>query len=257
MNRPPSPLTMLLSRHTRRREIHRGVSARRRRGRTRARAQQRRLPVRSATSCSASRDLDAGWRHGFRQGLGETGYVEGRNVAIEYRWAGERNERLPALAADLVSRQVSSIATSGHVLGGAGRQGRDHDHPHRLRAPPATRSPLGSSPASTSPAATSPAWRRSSVELERKRLELLHSVVPKAAVIGALIRPINPNAAAQLSDLQEAAQALGLKLQVALCRSRARLRCASLPGWRVLQARRSRDRDRRPLHQPQRAAWPR
>ncbi len=169
------------------------------------------LPVIGYLS-SASRDQDAGRLHGFRQGLGETGYVEGRNVAIEYRWADERNERLPALAADLVSRQVSAIATSGHVLGA-------------LAAKAATRSiPIvfltGSNPVAVGLVASLNQTGGNltgvatlSVELERKRLELLHSVVPKAAVIGALIRPINPNAAAQLSDLQEAAQGLGLKLQ--------------------------------------------
>ena len=65
---------------------------------------------------SASRDQDAGRLRAFHEGLAETGYVEGRNVAVEDRWADEQNERLPQLAADLVNRRVDVIATSGHVL---------------------------------------------------------------------------------------------------------------------------------------------
>jgi ABC-type uncharacterized transport system substrate-binding protein len=81
-----------------------------------ARAQQRTMPVIGYLS-SASPTQDAGRLRGFRQGLRETGYVEGQNVAIEYRWAEEQTDRLPALAADLVSRKVAVIAMAGQVLG--------------------------------------------------------------------------------------------------------------------------------------------
>ena len=82
----------------------------------RAAATQQVLPVIGFLSGSSA-DQDAGRLRGFRQGLSEMGYVEGRNVAIEYRWAEERMNRLPALAADLVSRKVAVIVSAGHVLG--------------------------------------------------------------------------------------------------------------------------------------------
>jgi ABC-type uncharacterized transport system substrate-binding protein len=169
------------------------------------------LPVIGYLS-SASRDQDAGRLHGFRQGLGEIGYIEGRNVVIEYRWAEEQTERLPALAADLVGRQVSAIATPGDVLGALAAKAATSSIPivFLTRSNPVA---VGLVASLNQTGGNLTGVATLGVELERKRLELLHGVLPKATVIGALIRPANPNAAMQLSDLQEAARGFGLNLQ--------------------------------------------
>ena len=177
-----------------------------------ARAQQPAMPVIGFLS-SAFRDRDAGRLHGFRKGLDEGGYVEGRNVAIEYRWAEEQFDRLPALADDLARRQVALIATSGHVLGA-------------LAAKAATKTiPIvfltGSDPVAvglvaslSQPGGNLTGVATLSVELEPKRLELLHEVVPKATTFGALVNPNNPNAGIQSRDIHAAARTLGVSVDI-------------------------------------------
>src|SRR5580765_8438546 len=81
-----------------------------------ARAQQPAMPVVGFLS-SASPGQDAGRLRGFRKGLSESGYIEGRNVSIEYRWAEEQSDRLPAMAADLVRRPVGVIVQAGQISG--------------------------------------------------------------------------------------------------------------------------------------------
>jgi putative ABC transport system substrate-binding protein len=150
----------------------------------------------------------------FHDGLRETGYVEGRNLAIEYRWAEGQNDRLPALAAELVSRQVSVIVTAGST-------------PAALAARKATTTIpivfyLGADPieAGLVPSLSRPGGNLTgvvtlNVELAPKRLELLHELVPAATIIAALINPTNPVLADSLTkDLQAAARTLGLELHV-------------------------------------------
>ena len=121
----------------------------------------------------------------FRQGLSETGFVEGRNVVIEYRWADDQFDRLPALAADLVRRQVAVIAANSRGAGGKGGDCGDSDRlPNRWRPSPgwACRQP-------------EPTRRQShgrdhlDEELGPKRLELLHELVPAATIVAVLVNP--------------------------------------------------------------------
>ena len=148
----------------------------------------------------------------FRQGLSETGYVEGQNVAIEYRWAEGRYDRLPALAGDLVDRKVDVIVTSG-----AAATRRRKARPRRSRSSSsaaATRSAAAWSPVSRGRAVTSRASAFSATELNPKRLELLSELVPQARVIALLVNPNNPLAERVMRDVQEAARAKGVQLHI-------------------------------------------
>jgi len=150
----------------------------------------------------------------FHAGLRETGYVDGRNVAIEYRWAEGRNDRLPALAAELVRHQVSVIVTAGST-------------PAALAARAATTTIpiafyLGSDPVEAGlvtslsrPGGNLTGVVTLNVEVAPKRLELLHELIPTARIIAALINPTNPVLAETLTrDLQTAAHALGVQLHI-------------------------------------------
>jgi putative ABC transport system substrate-binding protein len=148
----------------------------------------------------------------FRQGLSETGWVEGQNVAIEYRWAEGRYDRLPVLAADLVGRKVDVIATTGG--------------PSALAIKSATSTiPIvfssGADPVATGlvaslghPGGNLTGVSFISVELMPKRLELLSELVPQARVIALLVNPSSGNAEQIIGNLQEAARAKGLELPI-------------------------------------------
>jgi len=149
----------------------------------------------------------------FREGLGEAGYVEGRNVAIEFRWAEGQHNRLPALAADLAGRPVTLIVAPGGA-------------PAALAAKSATTSipiifEMGADPIAIGlvetlkrPGANLTGVTSLNVQVTPKRLEILHEVVPAAAVIAVLLNPTSPTAGSQLNSLQMAADALGVRLHV-------------------------------------------
>jgi putative tryptophan/tyrosine transport system substrate-binding protein len=148
----------------------------------------------------------------FRRGLKETGYVEGQNVTIEYRWAYNQYDRLPALAADLVSHQVSVIVAIGSPSAPAAKAttttipivfiiGFD---PVEVGLVTSLNRPGGNLTGVTV----------LGVELGSKRLELLHELAPTANIVAALVNPNTPAVETQSTDLQTAARSLGLKLHV-------------------------------------------
>jgi putative tryptophan/tyrosine transport system substrate-binding protein len=150
---------------------------------------------------------------GFRQGLTEIGYIEGQNVAIEYRWAEGHYDRLPELAADLVRRQVTVIFAS--------------PIPAALLAKAATSTipivfAIGSDPVKFGLAAsfnrpganiTGVSWLGGPT-LTAKRLQLLHELVPSATLIAVLVNPNNPAVEADAREMQEAAHTIGLQLHL-------------------------------------------
>jgi putative tryptophan/tyrosine transport system substrate-binding protein len=177
-----------------------------------ARAQQPAIPVIGFLS-SASPDRDAGRLRAFRQGLSEAGFVEGQNVAFEYRWAEEKIDRLPALVADLTDRKVAVIAQAGEVNGAVMAKAATTTIPIVFTT---ARDPveLGLVASLNRPGGNITGVTTLSSELEPKRLELLHGVVPAATVFGALVNPSSPNVGVLSKRLQAAADTLALKLQI-------------------------------------------
>src|SRR5437588_1462426 len=178
-----------------------------------ARAQQPTMPVigfMSARSpAEAASDLAA-----FRHGLGQAGYFEGKNVAIEYRWAEGQYDRLPGMAAELVAQQVAVIAATG-------------GEPSGLAAKAATATipivcTLGGDAVAAGlvarlnrPGGNITGVTIIGVEMGAKRVELAHKLVPNAGMLAMLINSKFPMARAETGEMQAAAQSLGLQMTVA------------------------------------------
>jgi putative ABC transport system substrate-binding protein len=174
-------------------------------------AQQKAMPVIGCLHAGSPGPF-APYMDAFRRGLGDAGYVEGQNVAIEYRWAEGRSDRLPALAADLVSRKVDVIAAQGvaaavasrnatttiPVVFGVGRDPVDDGLVASLARPGGNLTGVSIMTG----------------ELMPKRLELLFELVPDARVMGLLMNPNNPNAERQTRDVEDAASTKGLQLPI-------------------------------------------
>jgi putative ABC transport system substrate-binding protein len=148
----------------------------------------------------------------FRQGLGETGFVEGRNVAIEYRWAEGQFDRCPALAADLVRRQVTVIAAGGTAAALAAK-GATTTVPIVFQIG-SDAVGIGLVASLSRPGGNLTGVTNLNVEVGPKRLELLHELVPAATLIGVLLNPTSPLAERTSKDLQDAARILGLQLHI-------------------------------------------
>jgi putative tryptophan/tyrosine transport system substrate-binding protein len=149
----------------------------------------------------------------FRRGLNEAGYVEGQNVAIEYRWAEGRVDRLPPLAADLVRRQVAVIAaTGGNNSALVAMQATSTIPIVFTSSDNAVERGLVASINRPGGNVTGVSWF--SAELGPKRLGLLHELVPNATIVALLINPNNPESVRQPAELQHAGRAIGLELLV-------------------------------------------
>jgi len=176
-----------------------------------ARAQEQAMPVIGFLG-STSPDLYANQVGAYRRGLGETGHVEGQNVAIEFRWAESQYERLPAMATDLIRRRVTVI-TAGALPAVVAAKAATTAIPivFSIGVDPVA---FGLVSSLNRPGGNVTGITNLNLELLPKQLEVLRELLPGATVMAALVNPTNPNADSQSSDLQAAARKLGLQLQI-------------------------------------------
>jgi putative tryptophan/tyrosine transport system substrate-binding protein len=178
-----------------------------------ARAQQPTLPVVGFVN-ARSADASADFMRAFREGLGETGYVEGQNVTVEYHWLAGRYDRLPALIADLVSRRVAVIATPANTPGAIAAKAATATIPivFGVGDDPVK---LGLVASLARPGGNATGINFFTQEVNTKRLALLHELVPKAARVAVLVNPANAASAENtLREVQQAASTIGLQIRV-------------------------------------------
>jgi len=178
-----------------------------------ARAQRPATPVIGLLS-SASAGSWAYQLNAFRQGLSETGYIEGQNVAIEYRWADGQYERLPSLAAELVRLEVAILVATG--AGGFAAQAAKTATSTIPIVFSSALDPikLGLVASINRPGGNATGFIQFAAVLEAKRLQLLNELVPNPAVIGVLVNPANPAAETQTADVHAAARSIGRQIHV-------------------------------------------
>jgi putative ABC transport system substrate-binding protein len=178
-----------------------------------ARAQQAAMPVIGFLSPFSPEGHSERTR-GFRQGLAGTGYVEGANLAIEYRWAEDQFDRLPAMAAELARRQVAVIAATGRIASALAAKAATKIIPivFVVAEDPVT---VGLVASLARPDGNLTGINFLSAELVAKRLGLLHELVPGMARVAVLVNPANAkNAETILKSIQAAARTIGLQIQV-------------------------------------------
>ncbi len=151
---------------------------------------------------------------GFHQGLRESGFVEGHNVAIEYRWAENQYDRLPALAADLVRRRVAVIAATGGSLSALAAKSATATIPIVFLMGDQDPVKAGLVTSLNRPEANVTGVSVLLSVLGAKRLELLHEMIPNAVAIGMLVNPNFPDTETQSRDAQKAAHVLGHPIKV-------------------------------------------
>jgi putative ABC transport system substrate-binding protein len=178
-----------------------------------ARAQQKAMPVVGYLSSASPATYPPAYVAAFRQGLSETGYVEGKNVFIEYRWAEDHYDRLPALAGDLAARQANVIATTGGIVSALAAKGVTSTIPIVFA--------MGDDPVSAGvvasfarPGGNITGISFFAVELGAKLFELATELTASAASIGILVNPKRPTYEAVLKAVETAARAKGRQLLV-------------------------------------------
>jgi putative ABC transport system substrate-binding protein len=176
-----------------------------------ARAQQKAMPVVGFLN-TASPGPSAPFVAAFHQGLRETGYVEGQNVAIEYRWAEDHYDRLPGLAADLVGRKVDVIVTIAAAPALAAKSATSTIP--IVFAGVGDPVGFGLVDSLARPGGNLTGFSNINVELTPKRFELMSEMVPQARVIALLVNPNNTNTESIIRDMQKAARIKGVQLAI-------------------------------------------